>query len=59
MKGGANNIGGKGSMKDSEGMGKVIGWLMMIADILAVNLKSFALFKVSGGDVDNDAARGI
>jgi hypothetical protein len=40
MIGGANDVGGKGSMKDSEGVGKVIGRLMMIADILAVNPKS-------------------
>ena len=30
-------------MKDSEGVGKVIGRLMMIADVLAVNPKSIAL----------------
>jgi hypothetical protein len=59
MMGGANDIGGKGSMKDSEGVGKGIGRLMMIVDVLAVNLKSIALFEASGGDVDDDAARGI
>ncbi len=57
--GGANNVGGKGSMKDLEGVGNVIGWLMMIADVLAVNPKSIALFEASRGDVDNDAARGF
>jgi hypothetical protein len=59
MMGGANNVGGKGSMKDFEGMGKVIGRLMMIADVLAVNLKSIALFEASRGDVANNATRGI
>ncbi len=59
MMGGANNVGGKGLMKDSEGVGKVIGWLMMIADILGVNPKSIALFEASRRDVDNDAARGV
>jgi hypothetical protein len=57
--GGANNIRGRGSIKDSEGVGKVIGWLMMIADVLAVNPKSIALFEASRGDVDDNAARGI
>ena len=59
MMGGAKDIGGKGSMKDLEGVGKVIRWLMMIADILTVNPKSIALFKASRGDVDDNAARGI
>jgi hypothetical protein len=40
-------------------VGKVIEWLMMIVDILAVNPKSIALFEASGGEVDNNAARGI
>jgi hypothetical protein len=59
MMGGANNVGGKGSMKDSEGVGKVIGQLMMIADVLMVNPKSIALFEAFGGDVDVNAARGM
>jgi hypothetical protein len=59
MMGGANNVGGKGLMKDLEGMEKVIGWLMMIADVLVVNPKSIALFKASGGDFNDNAARDI
>jgi tyrosyl-tRNA synthetase len=59
MMGGANNVGGKGSMRDSEGVGKVIGRLMMIADVLAVNPNSIALLEASGGDGDDDAAKGI
>jgi hypothetical protein len=34
MMGGANDVGGKKLIKDSEGVGKVIGRLMMIADVL-------------------------
>jgi tyrosyl-tRNA synthetase len=62
MMGGANNVkgGGGGSMKDSEGVGKVIGRLMMVADVLAVNPRSIALFEASGGDDgDDDGAKGI
>ena len=59
MMGGATHVGGKGLMKDLEGMGKVIGWLMMIADVLVVNPKSIALFKASGGDFNDNAARDI
>ncbi|KAL3810324.1 hypothetical protein ACHAXA_008259 [Cyclostephanos tholiformis] len=59
MMGGTNNVLGKGSMKDSEGVGKVIGRLMMIADVLSVNPKSIALSEASGGDVDDDVVKGI
>ncbi|KAL3798306.1 hypothetical protein ACHAW5_010643 [Stephanodiscus triporus] len=59
MMGGAKNVGGGGSMKDSEGVGKVIGRLMMIADVLAVNPKSIALFEASGGKGDCDASKSI
>ncbi|KAL7468400.1 hypothetical protein ACHAXS_008629 [Conticribra weissflogii] len=38
-----------GGMKDAEGVGKVIGRLMTVADVLAVNPKSIAL------DVDEEA----
>mmetsp|Transcript_699 Transcript_699/g.1306 ORF Transcript_699/g.1306 Transcript_699/m.1306 type:complete len:837 (-) Transcript_699:91-2601(-) len=38
-----------GGMKDAEGVGKVIGRLMTVADVLAVNPKSIAL------DADQDA----
>mmetsp|Transcript_20119 Transcript_20119/g.43679 ORF Transcript_20119/g.43679 Transcript_20119/m.43679 type:complete len:805 (-) Transcript_20119:70-2484(-) len=40
-------------MKDSESVGKVIGRLMMIADVLAVNPKSIALDAYAGDDVTN------
>ena len=39
------------AMKDSEGVGKVIGRLMMIADVLAVNPKSIALDSAAADDV--------
>jgi tyrosyl-tRNA synthetase len=58
MTGSANNVGSKGSMKDSEGVGKVIGRLMMIADVMAVNPYSIALLELSGVDGD-DAAKGM
>ncbi len=59
MMGRANNVRGKGSMKYLEGVGKVIGWLTMIVDVLAVNPKSTALFEASRGDFDDNAVRGI
>lgn len=40
-------------MKDSESVGKVIGRLMMIADVLAVNPKSIALDAYARDDVTN------
>ncbi|KAL7532528.1 hypothetical protein ACHAXR_004685 [Thalassiosira sp. AJA248-18] len=43
-------------MKDSEGVGKVIGRLMMIADVLAVNPKSIALDAAAG---DDDVTNGV
>ncbi|KAL7549320.1 hypothetical protein ACHAWF_012593 [Thalassiosira exigua] len=49
-------------MKDSEGVGKVIGRLMTIADVLAVNPKSIALDATKGGDAENavpDVAEGM
>jgi len=42
-------------MKDSEGVGKVIGRLMMIADVLAVNPKSIALDAAAAGGDDISA----
>lgn len=49
--------GNAGTMKDSEGVGKVIGRLMLIADVLAVNPKSIALD--SGDAAGEDVAEGV
>ena len=46
------------AMKDSEGVGKVIGRLMMIADVLAVNPKSIALDAAASAG-DDDVASGV
>lgn len=43
-------------MKDAEGVGKVIGRLMMIADVLAVNPKSIAL---DAYEAEDDVAEGV
>lgn len=58
-------IGLGGGMMDSEGVGRVIGRLMMIADVLAINPSSISLFDAAateaavGGEIVEDATRGI
>ena len=59
-------LSGSKGMKDSEGVGGVIGRLMMIADVMAVNPKSISLFDAAameasaGGEyvVEEDATTG-
>eukprot|EP00584_Thalassiosira_punctigera_P004969 CAMPEP_0172531454 /NCGR_PEP_ID=MMETSP1067-20121228/4857_1 /TAXON_ID=265564 ORGANISM="Thalassiosira punctigera, Strain Tpunct2005C2" /NCGR_SAMPLE_ID=MMETSP1067 /ASSEMBLY_ACC=CAM_ASM_000444 /LENGTH=831 /DNA_ID=CAMNT_0013315837 /DNA_START=20 /DNA_END=2515 /DNA_ORIENTATION=- len=47
-------------MKDSEGVGKVIGRLMMVADVLAVNPKSIALdAPEAAADAGEDVSDGV
>jgi hypothetical protein len=51
------------SMKDSEGVGKVIGRLMMIADVLAINPSSISLreesFEAGDGDSEVVTTNGV
>ncbi|KAL7429045.1 hypothetical protein ACHAXH_003807 [Discostella pseudostelligera] len=60
-----SGIGLGGGMKDSEGVGRVIGRLMMIADVLAINPSSISLFDAAaveaaiGGEYVVDATGGM
>ncbi|KAL3756107.1 hypothetical protein ACHAWU_005611 [Discostella pseudostelligera] len=60
-----SGIGLGGSMKDSEGVGRVIGRLMMIADVLAINPSSISLLDAAaveaaiGGEYVVDATDGM